>query len=217
MSALEPEARARYFEHLPAPLWAVDDEDRTIDVNRALVEALGYSAEEFLGRSPEEFLTAESRATYRAQSILRRSGLSDTFNCTFRTKSGALRVFRVSGSPIFDGDRFAGKIAILRDPPAQAAATPPVDSGAKAPARIEGATSRNGGPSWAEVRDLSHDLRNPLQAILGFAELLVRDAGGLDEERVSQVRMIADSAREALDRVARLDAERTVAERRQDD
>ena len=223
MSTIEPGARARYFEQMAAPLWAVDADDRTIDVNPACVEALGRSAEELLGRSPAEFLTAESRAIYQAQSILRRSGLADTFNATFRMKDGGTRVFRVSGSPIYDGERYVGKIAVLRDitnaspkngEPAEA--LPPRAHGPESAPEPRSAAAA--GPSWQDLRDLSHDLRNPLQAILGFAELLLRVPPlTLDEEQSSHVRMIAESAREALERIARLDADRAVAERRQGD
>jgi PAS domain S-box-containing protein len=217
MSTAEPTARARYFERLTAPLWAVDDHDRTIDVNPALVEALGYSVEEMMGRSPAEFLTEESRATYRAQSILRRSGMSDTFNCTFRRKDGSTRTYRVSGSPIFDGDRYVGKIAVLRDVPVWNGATGSASPEAASTGETTAGPAGTGDPGWDDLRELSHDLRNPLQAILGFAELLQRGAPPLDSEQASHVDMIAQAARDALERLARLDAARARAGRRQED
>ena len=218
MSTAQPGARARYFERLTAPLWAVDDQDRTIDVNPALVEALGYPVEEMMGRSPGEFLTEESRATYRAQSILRRSGMSDTFNCTFRRKDGSTRTYRVSGSPIFEGDRFVGKIAVLRDVPVWNGTTGPALQGASS--TIETTPDPPAGtadPGWDDLRELSHDLRNPLQAILGFAELLQRGTPPLTSEQASYVDMMAQAARDALERLARLDAARATAGRRQED
>ncbi len=108
-------ARDEYFDQLQAPLWAVDAADRTIDVNPALLAALGYTREEMLGQSPETFLTPDSRETYRAQSILRLAGMADTFEITFVAKDGHPRTFLVSGSPVFrDGD-YVGKIAVFRD------------------------------------------------------------------------------------------------------
>ena len=69
-------ARDEYFDQMQAPLWAVDAEDRTIDVNPALLAALGYTREEMIGQSPARFLTAESREKYQAQSILRLAGMA---------------------------------------------------------------------------------------------------------------------------------------------
>ena len=204
MSTLPEGARDRYFDRLPAPLWAVDAEDRTVDVNPALVEALGYPIEELMGRSPADFLTEESRATYRAQSILRRSGLSDTFTCTFVTRDGGRRVFRVSGSPVYDGGRYVGKIAVLRD---VAVWNVIEDAVREANEELLAGTRSRG------VREIAHDLKNPLQAILGFADLLLKGTPGpLNPEQKTQVRMIESSARDALEVLRRVEPDRRSSE-----
>ncbi len=186
------EARAQYFERLPIGIWAVDADDRTVDVNPALVEALGYPVEELLGRSPAEFLVPESRPVYEAQSILRRSGLADSFTVTMRTRSGDTRAFRVSGSPLYEGDRYVGKVAVLCD-----LASWSLVEGAMRELRAEVLAGPR--PGGGEARELSHDLRNPMQAILGFAELLrAGTPGPLNAEQVRQLGMIEAAAREAL-------------------
>ena len=219
MNTLSTHARDRYFDRAPVPLWAVDADDRTVDVNPAVVEALGYPAEELLGRSPEDFLTEESRATYRAQSILRRSGLSDTFLVTFLTRSGEHRMFRVSGSPIHDGDRYVGKIAVLRD----VAVWNAVEGAMRDANRELLADFRSRSSS---VRELSHDLRNTLHPVLGITDLLLHGGTGpLNDEQRSQVGMIEQAARQALERLRALEGSRPDApespairpETRQDD
>jgi PAS domain S-box-containing protein len=154
----------------------VDAEERTIDVNPALVDALGYSAEELRGRSPAEFLIGDSKATYEGQSILRRSGLTDSYPLIFRTRDGAARAVRVLCAPLFEDDRCLGKIAMLGSP----VAGKPADS-------------------WT---GLSHDLRNSLQAILGFSTLLGDESPGpLNPEQRRQLAMIGTAADEALAQV----------------
>jgi PAS domain S-box-containing protein len=211
MNPLSTDARDRYFERAPVPLWAVDADDRTVDVNPAVVEALGYPVEELLGRSPEDFLTEESRETYRAQSILRRAGLTDTFVVTFRAKSGAERVFRVSGAPIHDGERYLGKIAVLRDVAVWNA--------------VEGAMRDANRELLADYRartNGTHDLEGTLQAIAGRADALLQGVSGpLNEAQRLQVGRIGEAVGEALERLRTLeepppDAPRSTAARQDD-
>ena len=192
-------SRDQYFERLPVPLWAVDAEDRTTDVNPAVVEALGYPVEELLGRRPADFLTDDSRATYRAQAILRQAGVADTFTATFQDRAGALRTFRVSGVPLYEGERYVGKIAVLRD----LAMWNAVEDAMREANQelLEGLRAR-----WSEASDVAHDLRNSLQAVLGFQDLIARDpAGALSEAQRTHLAMLESSAREALRLVEGLD------------
>ena len=62
-----------------------------------------------------------------------------------------------------------------------------------------------GRPSGAPP-SLSHELRNPLNAIIGFADLLEEGtAGPLTERQRLYVRNILASAQSLLDRINRLD------------
>ena len=199
MPAPPSDLRDRWLERLPAPVWVVDADDRTVAVNPALVETLGCPAEEIVGRSPAEFLTEESQATYRAQSILRRSGLADSVNLTLRTKSGELRDVRVTGAPIFEGDQYVGKVAILRDVAIWNAVENAVREANQEVIADLAAGAR-------ETRERSHELRPPLEAILGSAERLLRGgAGPLAAAQAEEAGRIVRAARDALDRLAGLE------------
>jgi len=192
-------SRDRYFDLLPAPLWAVDAEDRTVDANPALVEALGYPLEELRGRSPIEFMTEESAATYRAQSILRRAHLVDSFSLTYRTRGGAERPFRVSCAPVLEDGRFVGKIAVLRD---LAGGSAPESVRRMTPAPLE----TDPGARAAAWPGLSHDLRNALQTIVGFVAILGDETPGpLNAEQRKQLGMISTAAGDALAHLAAFD------------
>ncbi len=47
--------------------WMIDRERRTVDVNDALCQILGYARSEMLGRAPTDFADEENRAVFRAQ------------------------------------------------------------------------------------------------------------------------------------------------------
>jgi signal transduction histidine kinase len=60
--------------------------------------------------------------------------------------------------------------------------------------------------SWPAPEDrLAHDLRTPLNAVLGFTEtLLMRLPGPLNDEQEHQLRLVRTSARQLLERINQL-------------
>jgi PAS domain S-box-containing protein len=177
--------KVRCFDALQQPLWAVDAEDRTIEVNAAVERELGYSREELMGRSPSEFLTPESVEVYRSQSILRAAGMADSFECTFRLPNGGTRTMLVSGSPIWDGERMVAKIAVLKD---------------ISKWRATDETTRI-------LERLIHDVRTHLTTIVGFTGLLAQgSAGDLNDEQRREFLLVRDAADRVLHLVAGLQA-----------
>jgi signal transduction histidine kinase len=51
---------------------------------------------------------------------------------------------------------------------------------------------------------VSHDLKTPLNGIIGFSSLLLQDAADLDSERLRQLNLIYNSARALLERIDNL-------------
>ncbi len=51
------------------------------------------------------------------------------------------------------------------------------------------------------VGTISHDLKNPLNAIVGFTSVLLADSAGFGAEQVRQLRLVKDSARSMLGRI----------------
>ncbi|MBM4180265.1 MAG: PAS domain S-box protein [Betaproteobacteria bacterium] len=74
--------------------WMIDRERRTVDVNEALCQMLGYRREEMLGRAPTDFVDAENRAIFQAQMARIEDTYQRDYEITLLRKDGV-------GVPVF--------------------------------------------------------------------------------------------------------------------
>lgn len=96
-------------------VWMTDREDRTIFVNRALAGMLGRSPEEMLGRSPQDFMTPDQAAIARRALARRKRGVNDRYELVLVRADGSPLHMVVSGTAVFEGERFAGTLALCGD------------------------------------------------------------------------------------------------------
>ncbi len=96
-------------------VWVVDDQLRTTFVNSQMAEMTGYGQEEMLGRPLREFYFPEDLADLDEQIRLRRQGLATRYERRLRRKDGGERWAWVSAVPMFDGDKYAGSLAMYSD------------------------------------------------------------------------------------------------------
>lgn len=113
----ESEERWRtYIEQANDLIFALDPAGRIMLANRALCDALGYPAEEFIGKSPLEFLAPESRVA--AQTALQRifAGENiDRFEAVACTRAQQHLTLEVRGRAFRKNGKFTGTLYIARD------------------------------------------------------------------------------------------------------
>ncbi|HPF69807.1 MAG TPA: PAS domain S-box protein [Candidatus Krumholzibacteria bacterium] len=141
-------------------IWQIDAEAATVFVNPAMAAMLERRPEEMVGHSLFEFMDAEWAAQARAQLQERRSGHSEQFEFTFRTRTGRELHAAVAAGPILDdAGNYQGALAGVIDMTAQHLLNQRVLRAQK----LEGLE--------VMARGIAHDFNNLLQTILGNAEL----------------------------------------------
>jgi hypothetical protein len=150
--------------------------------NRALAELTGYAVEELADRPLALFL--HSRDTLeRVAAALRPSGAGSSEELEVRRRDGRPLWVSVSARPLTlaDGTEL-GAVAYVRDVSERH--------------RIEDELARRAEELQNWVNAVSHDLRSPLVAVLGFARLLREDyAERLDEQGLRFLRRIEEAGR----------------------
>jgi PAS domain S-box-containing protein len=177
----------------PCGFLSFDDDGTILLVNARILERLGYSAGELEGRHVETILSVGSRIFYHTHffPLLKMQGVVEEVYFSLRSRSGddfpvltnAVRRER-DGRAVNDcifvlmRQRRRYEDELLRDKKAAEQA-----SAAKA----------------KFLSMMSHDLRTPLQAITGFADVLLLEMRGpLNDEQREDLRAIKDAGHEMM-------------------
>jgi PAS domain S-box-containing protein len=95
-------------------IWQGDEQNRTVFANRSMLEMLGYTTEEMLGREILDFIAENERAEHKEMQKIRRSGEKGRYERTFVKKDGSMIRVHVLASPILDDQgRFQGSFAMI--------------------------------------------------------------------------------------------------------
>jgi PAS domain S-box-containing protein len=183
---------AAVVEHSPIAMAVATAADGILELNRALTQLTGYSAQELLGRRliytvvhPDDV----EEVRWVGEAVMERGEAVEVRHRTL-TKSGEVRFVRGSIAPMTEpGGPVRWAIAQYVDETELVAASEALEQ------------SRDAFRAFAQT--VAHDLRTPLTAIGGFAELLsdsVADRLSEDERRILQT--IERSSVRAADQVA---------------
>ncbi len=164
----EREARlAAIFRAVDEVILTVDLELTIIGVNQAIERVLQYKPDDVLAQAADRFLTTESAATMHVhtEQVLRGEPLPALFELEGVDKSGKLIPLEVSTSILGESERPVGMVCVLRD------------------ISLKKKLERQRADFLAM---LTHDIKNPVHVILGYAELLLEDINDTEQRTLLQ-------------------------------
>ena len=167
-------------------IYMLDPDGRVISWTTAAERIFGYRAQDVLGRAFSQFYppddSAQGKPAWELQQALTHG----------RHEDEGWRIRK-------DGSRFWANVVIapMVDPQGTLLGFAKVTRDLTRRRRTEESLSQANAELEKFSYSVSHDLRAPLRAISGYAELLLREQGGrLDEEGLRQLHVIRDSARQ---------------------
>lgn len=164
----EREARLAAIFRTVSDVIVTFDLDHVITgVNRAIERVLGYKPEEVIGRSTDILTTpgAAALARNRTRQALQGEVLPTLFEVQGQHKNGTLMPLEGAASFLYEDGRPVGVVGVLRD------------------ISLKKELERQRADFLAM---LTHDIKNPMHAILGYAELLLDDAVNGEQQKLLQ-------------------------------
>jgi len=96
-------------------IWVIDENNCSTFINQYLLDMLGYSYEEVIGKSLFDFMDEASGAIMHNNLETRRKGVPAQYEFLCYTKTGTPVQVLISSSPIFKNGKYAGTLAMITD------------------------------------------------------------------------------------------------------
>jgi PAS domain S-box-containing protein len=203
--ASELEARVRertrelndLYENAPCGYHSVDAEGRITRVNGTWLKWLGRERQDVLGRRHSELMTPASAQRFRDEAFPRflSEGRLDDVEFEYQRKDGSVMVGLLNATAIRGEDgRLVSSRSVVYDATERKHAADSIRAlNADLERKAEELTTLNR-ELEAFSYSVSHDLRSPLRAIAGFAQILAEDYGpALDDEGRRLLRVVTDN------------------------
>ena len=174
------------IDQIPDDIVILDASSCVVDINRAAMDRLGGNREDFLGKQCWEALAGfkgicEPEADAARWEIVRKGGKCEEVFTTIDAK-GRMQYFRVYMYPVLDETAEVSHVMVLRRD---------ITQGTYMERRLQQSEK------LAAVGELStyvaHEIRNPLFAIAGFANSLLRSSS-LDDKARAKVSIILEES-----------------------
>jgi PAS domain S-box-containing protein len=168
------ESEGRYrnlFESAPDGILVADAEGRYVDANPAVLGMLGYTREELIGMTSAEILAPKEAARVDGALAEINRGADHRHEWQFRRKDGAKFEADVLATVMADGRI----LALIRDTSERRR----LEEQLRQSQKMEAVGRLAGG--------VAHDFNNSLGVILGYTELLLRQAGDGQRGKLEQI------------------------------
>lgn len=194
------DARADLLNAAPAAFLSFRDDGQLVAVNEPLLEMLGYARDELLGAHVERILGVAARIFYQTHlfPLVRLHGRADEIYLALRSSAGVAvpvllnaRRDELDGEPVTHcvalrvQERRKYEDALLRAREAAEAARAEAQAANEAKSRY--------------LSNVSHEIRTPINALLGYADLLELNAGSpMGEDQLGYIERVRQAARHLL-------------------
>jgi PAS domain S-box-containing protein len=187
------------FERNPLPMWVYDPMTLSfLEVNDAAIRHYGYSREEFLGMTIKDIRPAEDVPNLLADIAGNRSNPYVTGLWRHRKKDGTVIDVEVTAHEFVYGDR-KSRLVLAKDITEQLRAEAQVcELNEELEERVVERTAELRAINReleAFTYSVSHDLRAPLRAIIGYSQFVLEDYGSrLDDEAKRLLGIVCNEA-----------------------
>jgi PAS domain S-box-containing protein len=181
----------RLIDAVPDPIFVKDRKHRWVLLNEAYCKLSGQQREVLLGKSDYDFFPREEAEVFwEKDELVFESGEINLNEERFTSVHGKQHFIQTKKTPFIAADGRKMLVGVIRDITDRKSYEEAREA-ALEEARLL-ARSRS-----EFLAKMSHELRSPLNSILGFAQVLIQDRG-LDEEYRSKVSIIQESGEHLL-------------------
>lgn len=193
----------KLIETTSAGYWQLDENDKTVAVNQALCNMIGYEAQEILGKKPYVFYSNQSKKEYKKLLEQKAQIYDRSFEITFVKKNKQLLHSKIDLAPIFDAaGLFKGSFAFMSDISEQKKAEKNLINETRRANEMAMAAEAANQAKSEFLANMSHEIRTPINGVMGMAEILMDST--LDENQKNYIRIInveADSLLRIINQV----------------